>query len=451
MNPHFFAIVFLLLLAGCSGGISGTGDGGPVLPVNETGQTAGNTDSQSPVAEADSLTSGFAPFPNQLLLNLPNTMLADTTASPSGSNTFNSPGTKLREAMAASHLDTIEIQIDLFLLDQHLKTNNLTSASGDNTMCKLQSNCELADQQFTITVDADAQAYAAGLLAPYSATVFNTSTIDTRSSFQAGDTITYSGVSLQSTLAGFFDNRLQYSRANGNRITLQWSSDQEWVSVLAQNTGSTLYSFLQADFNEMTLRRTDHARGNTSVQLVAMQNSETELTYVEADLHDDESFFVRAVGNTNRGAFFGESLLSDGTQYREATDSQGRLTDVETCNQPCTQWQPLLASQTLPLTFFDTNREIIDSMSNAIVNPVDVSVQTDGVNEFVITTGNATDTTTSPTTQPDTLACGGQRVGNLVRTFCWQPTPLGAPAFIYEENRINRALTYRLITRNDNL
>jgi len=158
-----------------------------------------------------------------------------------------------------------------------------------------------------------------------------------------------------------------------------------------------MYSLLQTDSN--------HLRGDASVQLIAIQNHAsiaTDATYIEADLNTDEPFFVYATG---------------------------------------------VNSQRLPETFFDTNRNIIDAVSRTIINPVDSSILPDEVNEIAITIGDATNTANSPTNQPDSLVCGGQRLSDNVRIFCWQPTPFESPTFLFEESRVNGSLTYRLITR----
>jgi len=393
----------------------------------------------------------YASLPNQLILDLPDTLRADSTNSASS---FYSPGTSLRDEITAAQLDITAIQIDLYLLSQHLTTTTVdTTGNSTDNSCVQESACELLDQQINVTVNADAEGYIASR--PFSAISLNTSSSNTSSfntnaNLRTGDSVSFNNVYLQSGQAGYFDHRLQYNRSNGGQIVLQWSSDQQWVSVRALNTDSTMYSLLQTDSSEMTLRRTDHLRGDASVQLIAIQNHAsiaTDATYIEADLNNDEPFFVYAIGDATNGAIFSESLISDNTLYREATNTNGQLTDLETCVEPCTQWQSLLNSQRLPETFFDTNRNIIDAVSRTIINPVDSSILPDEVNEIAITIGDATNTANSPTNQPDSLVCGGQRLSDNVRIFCWQPTPFESPTILFEESRVNGSLTYRLITR----
>lgn len=224
--------------------------------------------------------------------------------------------------------------------------------------------------------------------------------------------------------------------------------------MLAQNVDATLYSLVQS--SEMTLRRTNHLRGDASVQLIVIQNSaplvNDAATFIEADLNDDEPVFIRAVGNAATSAIFAESLLNDGMQYREATDSQGQVISLETCTTVCTQWQTLQVSQTLPDSFFDTNNDLSVTVSESIVNPINVSFLPPQVNEFVITVSDVnTGQTSSPADQSANIVCGGQRLGADIRTFCWQPTPLGSTGFVFEESRANSSATYRFITQRDNL
>ena len=454
MNYRFFTVLFLLWLSGCSGGITGTGDGGPITPTDIT--TVDSNDILPTVV--DSQLPSFVSVPNQILLNLPPTLQAELSASPSGTLDFNSPGTRLREGITLSQLDTIAIQIDLFLINRLLDTSNATNADIDatadsETSCTTGSICNLLVSQLTVTIDADAAAAASNLLAPFSASSLTTSSINTNANLQPGNTLTYNNIAVQSGLAGFFDNRLQYSREDGSTVTLQWSNDQQWVSVLAQNNDSTLYSLLQS--SEMTLRRTDHLQGDASIQLMAIQNTaplESDSTFVEADLNDDNPVFIRAIGNASASAIFADSLLIDDMMYREATNSQGQVVTLETCMTACSQWQTLQSLQTLPDNFFDTNADVAATVSRSIVNPIDASFLPQQVNEFVVAIGDEiTGLTTTPADQTDNLVCGGQRLADGIRTFCWQPTPLGSTGFVFEESRVNSSTTYQFVTQRDDL
>ena len=452
MNYRFFTVLFLLWLSGCSGGITGTGDGGTVTPIDIA--PADSNDNLPSVV--DSPLSSFVSVPSQILLDLPPTLQAELTASQSGTVDLNSPGTRLREGITLSQLDTIAILIDLFLIDQLLDTGSATNVdaiANNEASCTTGSTCNLLVPQLTVTVDVDGAAAASDLLAPFTASSLTTSSINANANLQPGNTLTYSNISVQSGLTGFFDNRLQYSREDGSTVTLQWSDDQQWVSVLAQNIDSTLYSLLQS--SEMTLRRTDHLQGDASIQLIAIQGTaplESDSTFIEADLNDDNPVFIRAIGNASASAIFAESLLIDDMLYREATNSQGQVTNLETCMNVCSQWQTLQSTQTLPDNFFDNNASLATTVSGSIVSPIDASFLPQQVNEFVVTIGDAnTGLTTTPTDQTDNLVCGGQRLGDGIRTFCWQPTPLGSTGFVFEENRVDSSTTYRFVTQRDDL
>ena len=103
MNYRFFTVLFLLWLSGCSGGITGTGDGGTVTPIDIA--PADSNDNLPSVV--DSPLSSFVSVPSQILLDLPPTLQAELTASQSGTVDLNSPGTRLREGITLSQLDTI--------------------------------------------------------------------------------------------------------------------------------------------------------------------------------------------------------------------------------------------------------------------------------------------------------------------------------------------------------
>ena len=450
MIYRFLTIVFFLVLSGCSGGISGTGDGGPIVTdtndIESTGDAASTPDSQMP---------RVALFPEQLLLSVPESMLSASTVVTADSNSVMSPGVRLTQGLTASVAETTAIRIDLQLISGHLLTTPFSSAGEVLCTTDTGNDCEFAEAQLSILADANAEIMAASLLAANPTTTESLSAVGTLQAIRAGDAINYNNVSLQSGLAGYFDNRLQYNRADGTNITVQWSADGLLVSILAQHSTATLQSLLQADNGEMTLRRTDHQRGDSSIQMRAIQNVAglaADATYIEADLSDDEPFFSRAIGSAAVAAIFSESLLDDATRYREANDATGQLIQLETCINPCAQWQSLFSTQTLPDNFFEANAELIDNLSESIGNPIDTAFLPAQVGAFVVTTGDSADLFASDSaTLADRLVCGGQRASIGVRAFCWQPTPLGTRAFVFEESRSNGSTTYTLLLDSDSL
>lgn len=482
MNIRFAPIVFLLWLSGCSGGISGTGDGGPVVTIDGSGNgnggaTTGNSSPEDNLPEtADTTASQLASFPQQLFLTLPNTLQTASMAS-----TNNSQGDQLRQAITSSQQDMIAVQIDLFLLDAYLNpgdtdvqlTGDITDTLGDaagnavNTraVCTEDTGtvCVEIAQRFIVTVDNEAEALASRQQALYLPTALTTFSSNTRAGIRTGDAIAFENLSLQNGLSGFFDNRLQYRRDDDSQVTLLWSSDQQWVSLLARNADATLYSLLELDNNKMTLRRKNHLRNDTSIQLLALQNTANlpvDATYIEADLNEDQPFFIRATGYPDISAIYAESLLPSRQIFRETADATGKATNIDVCNAPCLQWEVLLASQELASSttrdsFFSSNRDIADRVSETIVSQIDTTLIPIQVNEFVIARNDSTGGTNPNQATPDILSsnlvCGGQRLSNGIKTFCWQPTPIGESVSIFEESRANGATTYRLITQSDSL
>ena len=123
MIYRFLTIVFFLVLYGCSGGISGTGDGGPIIPneneIEGTGDVASSPDSQMP---------RFAFFPEQLLLSMPRSLLTTPSDVSAEGNAVTSPASRLLEGITASVVDAIGIRIDLQLIDAHLATTPVSSS-----------------------------------------------------------------------------------------------------------------------------------------------------------------------------------------------------------------------------------------------------------------------------------------------------------------------------------
>ena len=120
---------------------------------------------------------------------------------------MNSPGTRLREGITLSQLDTIAILIDLFLIDRLLDTGSATNVdaiANNEASCTTGSTCNLLVPQLTVTVDVDGAAAASDLLAPFTASSLTTSSINANANLQPGNTLTYSNISVQSGLTGFF-------------------------------------------------------------------------------------------------------------------------------------------------------------------------------------------------------------------------------------------------------
>lgn len=440
MIIRYLTIVFVLCLVGCSGGISGTGDGGPVI---ETGNTTSDAtpDSMSP----EGMNLRLPTLPGQLLLPLPPTL---QQAPDSDRANDTSPGRQLRGEITSVLQDTTAIQADLILLQNHFNLGQ-----NDNTLSDItcDSTCSLSNAQLSVVVNADTEVQLSALTNSNSNTGSNVLT-----DLRADGSLSYSDVSLRSGLTGLFDSELRYRRDDGSVILLRWSADQLLVSVLAQNTGSTLYSLLQADINQMTLRRTNHTLGDQSIQLTVVQGTDilgADATYIEADFNTDQPRYYRAVGDQTRSAIFTDSLSADMMRYRESTNASGQMTDLESCVLPCEQWQSLVSSSTLDANYFDNRSDLIDRLSDALTNPLDVSDLPDQTTDFVITVDNAQadsqlpaiSDASSPSSRSAAFACAGQRLSTRVRVFCWLPTPLNSRTYLFDELRVNNTLTYTLI------
>lgn len=444
MIIRYLTIVFLLCLSGCSGGISGTGDGGPVVDTGNTTSDAA-PDGMSP----EGMNLRLPILPDQLVLTLPPTLQPAPDSDRAGDT---SPGQQLRREISSALQDTTAIQADLILLQNHLTLRQNNNTLSDITCA---NTCSLINAQLSVDVNADTEVQLSAL-----ADGNSNAESDVLTDLRAADRVSYSDVSLQSGLTGMFDSQLQYRRNDGSVILLRWSADQLLVSVLAQNTGSTLYSLLQADINEMTLRRTNHIAGDQSIQFTAVQRTEllgADATYIEADFNTDQPRYFRAVGDQTRSAIFTDSLSTDMTRYRESNDASGQLTDLETCVLPCGQWQSLASSSTLDENYFDNRAELIDTLSNALANPLDVSGLPDQTTDFIITVDNTQpdsqlpviNDAASPSSRSTAFACAGQRLDTRVRVFCWLPTPLNSRTYLFDELRINNTLTYTLIRSDE--
>lgn len=427
----FPAIVSIacLLLNGCGGGISGTGDGGPVTAVDADISGTGNAPTDSSNGERETFELQVLPEQLSLLIAEAFTNPADTTFSSS-----NVPASipdilePLQLPLRALTLEIISVQIDLVLIEK--------IAAGELVTCSTQPTCTTLPTTITADYSPDIAAFEESLKRP----------LGTEGSTPTGSLIEYSAIKYQPELSGFFDEQLSYTRENGSRVAVQWTEDEETISLYSESDSSTNYVLLQNDqtVTRATVRRTSKVPPGILQAVLQSDPSDAlegrRTTFIEADLHTQtRQSYVRAFADGDfTTAFSQHPVNSDQPSYRYAISSDGSPLSIDSCIRRsdnsinCLDWQNEFANvqqaETGSNQRFNTFENRFGDFATTLTDTMAVGSLPSSINEYVVATDQ-------PATMPasDEIACGGQRLHAQLRNFCWQPLPLPEPTRLLEE------------------
>lgn len=389
-----FTLMMVFLLYGCSGGISGTGDGSIIV---ETDNSAGADN--MPEGTADSA-ANLQYFPTTLAsagltLSLTSTARQLDPALAGSSNTVTSElDSRLQSYSAAAE----QIAMDLVLLEAELGT--------ELSQCNDSGLCDTVPAAVTISSNND----------------------DSNSSFNS---LEYSR-----GLAGYFDYRLAYIRESGDNIELRWSEGDDYVFLYADTSTHTTYSLQERRQPTITLRQFDKA-GNKLVQasLASSPSSEaiTDIT-LEADLVD---WYVKALVSEQSSVLYATNT-SNSSLRREAITGESNTILSETCELPGCLWQP--EHNTTTSIFEDSESTVGNFTETYIANTVNFTFVQPTRRFVVATAGNDE----SPVRQ--SVICGGTTVQEFQRVFCWTPLPIDTTdSFFFEETINTSDIVYRRI------
>lgn len=393
----------------CDGGISGTGDGGPIVIVDNSEGTGSDTSDMGSTAssEADgsTLTNGTLPldvFPPLLLPELNNTLLA--------ANDFDSRFTvlslsqQLSIQITAAQQQSLEVVQHLVALETQL-IDSLVSC--DNT-----PTCDTLPVNVTIEAAQDSDN--------------NTTT-------------TYSEVSYLPQTAGYFDKQLTFTNNAGTTV-LRWTTDRQLISLVTENNSALLYLFSDLTQSQTTFRREEKSSGSI-VQSVFQSTSDA--IAIEADLHGDQQHYIRASMNNGLVNLYAIHPTDPNVkQLREGFNLNANQYAIDSCTtgtEICTDWQTDHGSESASTTLLENTQSTTGNFSVSMASDLTVNVPAT-IDEYIITPG-----TDQSQPAPRSLICGGQRVQSAIRNYCWQPLPLESAVQFFEEEKTGNSIEYRLL------
>ncbi len=402
------ATLCCFLLIGCSGGISGTGDGGTVIGIdpsidsNTRPSSSGDSVSTIPPVFTHQV---FAP---QLITNFSAALL---NANDLDDNTpdlpFRPVSQKISEQLNTLTQQSIQVQLDIANIEE-LLLDVLEQ-------CDSTDICSDVPSAITTTLSPDTLAYQQ-LLQPQSTGI-------------VGEQTLYNNVLYSRETAGYFDQKLQYTNQSGTRVVLQWTTDNQLVSLVARS--NTTVTYFLTDFQQATTTLRIEDKAATTVFHAVLNGTAAVGTTIEADLHGDQEHYVRATADETSILLFAVHP-TDSTimPTREAFNLLTGNYAVESCtviNTTCEGWQLVASDGSTIGTRLTAVEATLGDFSLTISSNLQVTVPAE-VNEFVIANDNGIE-------QPATLSlvCSGQRVLTTVRSFCWQPLPLADTVKFYEE------------------
>lgn len=401
-------------LIGCSGGISGTGDGGPVVVIDpdNTGTEDVSPDASATVTSTTPSVFDHQIFPQRLTTQFSGALISSRNLDQRISDLTEIPVTqKISTQLNAVMQQSIQAQLDLANIEELL----LESLE----QCDSADPCSTVPNAITTTLSPE--------------------TLDFQQSLQPqtaqaeSNVFSYSNVSYARETAGYFDQKLQYTNQSGTSVLLQWTTDNQLVSVVAENNAITTY--LLTDFRQgTTTLRTDDKTSATVFQAV-LNGTAAVGTTIEGDWHGNQQHYIRATADEASVVLYAiHPTDSTVMPTREVFDVISGNYAIEACtteNAVCANWQTVANDSSAIGARLTANQATIGDFSLSISSSLQISIPAE-VDEFVIATDIGTE-------QPEarSLVCSGQRVLDSVRSFCWQPLPLAGAVQVYEESTGN--------------
>lgn len=408
-------LLMLLTLLACSGGIFGTGDGDDIVVVDPdtdstlaTGDTAAQSHSPLPIPQF---------LPAQFVIQFSDGLTTDYPEN----NRFSTDPVIHTISRAIRKLTAINgmIQVDIDQLEQQLL----------EPVNQCSNPCRIIESTVTATISQTAIDYQSSLqILPESAVRAT-----------AGDQTTFTDVTYNNDLSGYYDQSLAYKRGDGTEVFITWSNDDQLVSATTHSLSDAVY--ILADFEKSTMTfRIDNKLSATSIQAVAI-NEIGGNTVLEADWRGIQQHYIRAQASATGTTLYSLHPTDPSVPRLREFISLPQLsytidscvTDADTCNS----WSSLINDNPdLPDPFANTLRSVGD-FTDTITSPLQPALPAQ-VHEYVISAE-----TDGGQPSAMSLLCGGQRVINSLRTFCWQPLPLETESTVFEESFTGGATIYR--------
>ncbi len=441
--------LFAIALHSCSGGISGTGDGGPIIVVTNTdliessstigtgdggidGTTDGTTDGTAQTDSPASLT-----LPVQIYYAFP----APLIALPDSATPDTSVYAALREQFTAATDILLDAQVWVDLVSAQLP--DTTSACFADTSCiSSQLSTGYLYSADTLQNDLTRRLNSIDPLLPEDTQLAFENSI--REQLNANlNTVIDIGVDNALSVTGDQHNiRLQSGDAT---LDLTWRLDNGVTVIRYTTPAITLQARHQTDANRFTLRF--YNRQSTSVLAAAFESVDGGRLF-EGDLHragnTPMQHYFRGFSSQQGGTLIARDPNRDATQSlsRERYLSSGQLTSQQVCDrcEVSENWLEQLDSATPDDAQYVAFEERFGGFEQSIADDISLSNLDATIDEWVVTNNESEQ---SPNLN---AACHGQRVGDALRNICWTLALDPEQARTYREQlQPNGDLSYQLL------
>lgn len=434
----------VVLLASCSGGISGTGDGGPIIVISST--EISTELNQGGTADAQAPTNGVATdsqsgLPAQAYLPMPATLASLETVSLAAQPTAYQ---LLREQLTVAQQRQLQVQIwldllatDLAQITQSCSTASACAAAGFNNTFIYDSiiaEQDLARRLALIDplLDPAARAEQLQQLQQQAQRNVGSSVMLSVNRYQLGEPI----------------GSLQFSTDDNQSVTVQWTGDGQSVALRYRDQQLSLNSFISntLDGTRYVLRQTG-ALSQTS--LVAAFETAAEGLLFESDYHRagnvDTQVYSRGISRTDSGVLISRhpSLEPAPPFSRERFVSSGAPTSLQRCDSVSSDcsvdqnWSEELTVDPLARPAHEQFRTSFGGFEQTIADDLFIEQLDNSVDEWVIATP----------AEPiaDNLLCAGQQVGPYQRNFCWALSIDANRSQVFEETLSAAGFSYQLV------
>ncbi len=415
-----------IALQSCSGGISGTGDGGPIIVVTNTDLF----DSGAPIdggiidgsadGTTDGTTDGTAQTDSPELLSLPPRVYFAFPAPLVGASveaaTQSAVYSPLRETFTAASASLLDAQVWIDLV-----AARLTEARG---LCATDNICIASQLSGSyIYTDAIQQADLARRIALIDPLLAEPSRLalenPIRSQLNANlnRVIDISVNNFQPAVAGSLITTIQL-QTDGVTLDLSWRSDNNATAIRYTTGDTTLFAKHHANGNRFTTRL--HDRQTASVMAAAFEPADNGMLF-EADLHRTGALtaqhYVRGFSDQQSGTLISRELASAAALplSRERFLSSGQVISLQLCDRCAStgSWIEQLADAIDSTEQFANFDRRFGGFEQTIADDVTLENLDDTIDEWLVTRG-ASDQ--SPALN---AACSGQRVENALRNICF--------------------------------
>lgn len=450
--------VLAILLNACSGGISGTGDGGPIIIVNniETtldtgigdiadgpdgsadggtdgavdGATDGTTDGAT-VAPTDSVPPESLALPERIYLTLPATLVASSSADVANEQP---PVPTAYQPLRAALGSAINLLLDAQVLVDLVGTQFTDSVA----LCDADTDC--VDAQLDTVYLYDAQILERDLARrvavldpnlPASDRLSLETTLREQLGARLNTTVALTISDYRAMVSTAVQQNMRISSGDAT-LDITWRPQSDTSSIRYARAGIIVHAKLDGADQRFTLRLYDRV---AATLLAASFEPIANGILFEADLHRANDAqaqrYLRGYSDAQSGTLLARDPAADSTaRQRERYLSSGQLVSVQICTSDCGDaalWTEQLSNALDSDAQFESFATQFGQFEQTIADDIMIDNLAASIDEWVVSSGGVPDEAGGNT------LCSGQRVGGDLRHFCWTMEIAPSTAQVYRE------------------